>query len=78
MRADEPRAGRDGTEGGAVTNGMAPTGEREARTAPPPRAPRRVVRVSDLLGSAPKATLLHAGAEYRLRITRNGKLILTK
>jgi len=36
------------------------------------------VRVSDLLTDAREAILEHNGQEYRLRITANGKLILTK
>ena len=48
-------------------------------TLPAPIAPRRrILLVQDLLGGLPEITLLHAGEEYRLRITRLGKLILTK
>ena len=36
------------------------------------------VAVSDLLGGGREAVLLHDGDEYRLRLTSNGKLILTK
>ncbi len=36
------------------------------------------MRVSDLLADAREAILEHNGQEYRLRITANGKLILTK
>jgi hemin uptake protein HemP len=32
----------------------------------------------DLLGSRREATLIHAGERYRLRVTSNNKLILTK
>jgi hemin uptake protein HemP len=52
--------------------------------APPPEAagnaPQRPVRVqvAELLGGAREAILEHAGQDYRLRITANGKLILTK
>lgn len=47
---------------------------------PPDRRdpPVRVVRIEELLQGARELILLHDGAEYRLRITRNGKLILTK
>jgi hemin uptake protein HemP len=50
-------------------------GSAEPRTAgePPPR-----FKVSELLGKAREAILEHGGHEYRLRITSNGKLILTK
>ena len=39
---------------------------------------RRQFDVRDLLGDAREAVLIHGGEEYRLRITANGKLILTK
>jgi hemin uptake protein HemP len=39
--------------------------------------PRRL-KVSDLLAGEREAILEHDGQEYRLRITVNGKLILTK
>ncbi len=43
------------------------------------RAPH-IVRyvVSDLMQGGREAILEHNGAEYRLRITANGRLILTK
>ncbi len=48
-------------------------------------APKRSVRpairriaISDLLAGGREAILLHDGTEYRLRLTSNGKLILTK
>jgi hemin uptake protein HemP len=40
--------------------------------------PIKRVAVSDLLGGGREAVLLHDGDEYRLRLTSNGKLILTK
>ena len=43
----------------------------------PPSTPRRV-SVSDLLGGAEVVVLVHNGQEYRLRVTRANKLILTK
>jgi hemin uptake protein HemP len=36
------------------------------------------VAVATLLAGGREAVLLHNDTEYRLRITRNGKLILTK
>jgi len=39
--------------------------------------PRRIA-IGELLGGGREAVLLHDGAEYRLRLTSNGKLILTK
>ena len=41
------------------------------------RTPTRV-RVRDLLDGANEAILEHDGQDYHLRITANGKLILTK
>jgi len=42
------------------------------------RSPVRRIDVQELLGGAREAVLLHAREEYRLRLTSNGKLILTK
>ena len=39
--------------------------------------PRRI-KVSELLEGEREAILEHGGQDYRLRITANGKLILTK
>lgn len=59
--------------------------ENEEPTKPPaskgasqarPRTP--VIELSDLLGDAREAILVHAGQHYRLRVTASGKLILTK
>jgi hemin uptake protein HemP len=36
------------------------------------------VDVRELVGSRRQVTISHAGEDYTLRITRNGKLILTK
>ena len=36
------------------------------------------IPVTELMGSGREAVLVHDGAEYRLRLTSNGKLILTK
>ncbi len=41
------------------------------------RPPRRI-DLRDLLKGAREAIILHEGQEYRLRITSNAKLILTK
>jgi hemin uptake protein HemP len=48
----------------------------QAKTAKP--KPVRKIALSDLLEGRREAVLLHDGAEYRLRLTGNGKLILTK
>lgn len=44
--------------------------------ASPQTLPRHASK--DLVGSANVAIIEHAGEEYRLRVTSNGKLILTK
>jgi hemin uptake protein HemP len=41
------------------------------------RKPREI-HIRELLGDAKEATIIHAGERYRLRITANNKLILTK
>ena len=47
------------------------------RTNPPrPSGPRRV-RSEDLLKGGVELLIEHQGREYRLRVTQNGKLILT-
>jgi hemin uptake protein HemP len=48
-----------------------------SKTSAPAGKPRRL-KVSDLLGGEREAILEHDGQDYRLRITANGKLILTK
>ena len=39
---------------------------------------RRRIEVADLLGDAREVCLVHGDAEYLLRLTSNGKLLLTK
>ena len=46
-----------------------------AAAAPPPRP---VIDVRVLMGEAREAILVHQGESYRLRVTANDKLILTK
>lgn len=41
-----------------------------------PRAPKQVSS-DQLLGSAGELVIVHGGRQYRLRVTQNGKLILT-
>ncbi len=36
------------------------------------------VPVTELMGGGREAVLVHDGTEYRLRLTSNGRLILTK
>ena len=55
-------------------------GDRDTRKAPDdnPGPSVRRIPVGELLGGGREAVLVHDGAEYRLRLTSNGKLILTK
>ena len=46
----------------------------QAKSEPRPAA----IDVAALFGRANEIRLLHRGQEYRLRITKSGKLILTK
>lgn len=41
-----------------------------------PESPTRTVTTEELLGAARELLIVHAGKQYRLRITRNGRLIL--
>lgn len=52
----------------------------DAPAADAARAPHQQIRVlvSELLRGGREAILEHSGQDYRLRITANGKLILTK
>ena len=61
------------------------TKDRPLQNAPPvpsetasPDQIRRRIEVADLLGDAREVCLVHGGAEYLLRLTSNGKLLLTK
>jgi hemin uptake protein HemP len=58
----------------AVSAAAKPAPKDSARCAPP--VPR--IAIGDLLAGGREAILLHDGTEYRLRLTSNGKLILTK
>jgi hemin uptake protein HemP len=54
-----------------------------AKPAPRPRQDvatpdRRALTTHELFGSCQEIAIVHDGEEYRLRITRNNKLILTK
>lgn len=40
--------------------------------------PAKEIDVASLVGSGREVVLVHRGERYRLRITANGKLILTK
>ncbi|HVV94407.1 MAG TPA: hemin uptake protein HemP [Hyphomicrobiales bacterium] len=43
-----------------------------------PEAPPRTLTTTELFGTGQELIILHDGTRYRLRITRAGKLILTK
>ena len=58
----------------AVSAAAKPAPKDSARSTP--SVPR--IAISDLLAGGREAILLHDGTEYRLRLTSNGKLILTK
>jgi len=49
-----------------------------ASAVPQPSQKMRRLKVSELLAGEREAILEHGGQDYRLRITANGKLILTK
>lgn len=52
-------------------------GRKPGPTSPPGGRAARRMQSCDLLGDGGQLTIEHAGREYRLRITSNGKLILT-
>lgn len=43
-----------------------------------PEMSAKIITTAELFGTLREIIILHAGEEYRLRITKNGKLILTK
>lgn len=54
-------------------------GRSHGRSQPEPKCTARDhVDVRELVGPRRQVTISHAGEDYTLRITRNGKLILTK
>ena len=55
------------------SSARAPRGHSVTRDSSQPR-----VDIRDLVGPRGQITISHAGTDYTLRITRNGKLILTK
>lgn len=52
--------------------------QRPTATARSPSAAPRRLRSTDLLQDSRELLIEHAGEDYRLRLTSNGKLILTK
>jgi hemin uptake protein HemP len=61
--------------GSPPPRGKTAPGQSPDRTAP--RGAPRQVKSEALLGPAGELVIEHAGREYRLRVTQNGKLILT-
>ena len=60
--------------------GMISSGDSAQRTPSPaakPLRPRRIP-IETLMQESTEVVLIHRGTEYRLRVTANGKLILTK
>ena len=55
-----------------------PTSDDEARRSGEDRSGPRRFECRDLMGTDREVVLIHNDAEYRLRITSNDKLILTK
>lgn len=49
-----------------------------AVTPPSVLAPERIITALEILGAEREIILLHAGQRYRLRLTSNDRLILTK
>ena len=52
---------------------VAPSDTGDTRNRPPVR-----IQLTNLLGGGREAIIVHNGEDYRLRVTANGKLILTK
>ncbi|HWY66741.1 MAG TPA: hemin uptake protein HemP [Rhizomicrobium sp.] len=51
---------------------------KSAKAPSPSGPPVKRIAIRDLFEGGREAVLLHDGSEYRLRLTSNGKLILTK
>ena len=77
-RSNDERGGAPGSRPPVTTSG-APAPARDPKGDDPGRAvPRRVVGSGELFQGHGELIILHRNEEYRLRITRAGKLILTK
>ena len=57
---------------------MISNSERQAAAAPEAPVERSRVTSAELLKGERQVLILHAGQEYRLQVTKNDKLILTK
>ena len=77
-RSNDERGGAPGSRPPVTTSG-APAPAQDPEGDDPARAvPRRVVGSGELFQGRGELIILHRNEEYRLRITRAGKLILTK
>jgi hemin uptake protein HemP len=79
-RWDDIVARRTGTGGAGLWEAGWVIGEASSgRTAPRAESGAKPERVTsaELLRNKPELIIVHDGREYRLRITQNGKLILT-
>jgi hemin uptake protein HemP len=56
---------------------LIPRDEATPAARPAPRSPGRRIPSAELLGERGELIIVHAGREYRLRLTQSGKLILT-
>jgi hemin uptake protein HemP len=61
-----------------VTSPSAPATERDSAAAPRPNDDERVIESHALFGRSRTVRIQHNGESYSLRVTRLGKLILTK
>jgi hemin uptake protein HemP len=57
---------------------MTPQEPEPPRPAEPNRPHRPAVKSEELFGGAQEIVIVHGGEQYRLRVTKSGKLILTK
>ena len=64
--------------GTSAMRGPTPVSERDTDAAAEPRERARAVDSAALFAGSREIVIRHAGSEYRLRITRTDKLILTK
>ncbi len=60
-----------------MTDSRSPSGNPPAAPVPGMRAVARRINSRELLAGEQEIIIVHAGREYRLRVTSNGKLILT-
>jgi len=79
MTGDARRNRPDGTATDALRREPAPPGRPAGMNDPRGgQAPVRRIQSADIFAGSPCVVIVHAGVEYRLQITRMGKLILTK